>query len=352
MKLDDTSILHEFHLDDREIARRKSLFGFSPHDARLLAACRDFIEGDVDRIVTSFYRRQVSFEEIAILIGDQDALLNLMSHMKRHVLDLFSGAYDGAYVSSRLRAGLQGKPASLEPKYQLASLRMLREAIAESLGRRSADPVRARDTLDALDKLLLLDIHFVIEACLRRERRLAERAAGAAGSGAPELKGEVLKRVRDLEERSRRDPLTGLHTRRAFTELLAAEIEEAQARGRTLAMLYLGLEEIGQRGDPPRRMRAEELLQVAGALVLGLCGEYDLPCRIGEEELCLVQRDGTRETAEAALRHLEARLREIVGGMPLRPGVAVLGPDSYDDAAGFILGGARAMLRGDGQART
>ncbi len=97
------SLLEQMEVHDFEIARRKELLGFTTYDAQLLAACRDFIESEVEAIVTMFYEKQTAVDEIALIIGDIDTLTRLRSAMVRYVEDLFSGL---------LRRGVRQQPAA------------------------------------------------------------------------------------------------------------------------------------------------------------------------------------------------------------------------------------------------
>lgn len=113
---------------------------------------------------------------------------------------------------------------------------------------------------------------------------------GASALQAAQLHG-------DVEEQSRKDPLTGLANRRQFDEDLATNVARAARYGRPLALLMLDLDHFKQINDTYGHPRGDEVLQdVAGILARDLRG-VDTAYRYGGEELCVLMPETSTDEA-------------------------------------------------------
>jgi len=183
-----------------------------------------------------------------------------------------------------LRAVLRAVAAEDRPK-----LRGLLRLVAEGDGR-----VSVTLRLRRLDGALR---HLTVEAELDRSEEGGPVAVLGTAQDVTE-RVEAEGRIRHL---ALHDYLTGLPNRLLFDERLAAAVAAAAARGRTVALHCIDLDDFKGLNDTLGHQAGDELLrQVAGRLA-GLVGTADLVARLGGDEFAILQHEVEGAEAAAAL---------------------------------------------------
>ncbi|MDE2398845.1 MAG: GGDEF domain-containing protein [Burkholderiales bacterium] len=324
------SLLAQMQIHEIEIARRKQLLEFGARDVDLLVSCRDFIQREVETLVATFYEKQTADDEIALIIGDADTLTRLRAAMTRYTIDLFSGFYDAEYVNNRLRIGLVHKRIGVAPKHYLSAMRILKGLLFDAISRHRHGHPDLAATLQALDKLLYFDTEFVFDTYIRSLLAELESAKDHAVQYALDLEEKVLARTRELEEFSRRDPLTGLYNQRTFMETLRRELARVRRSGHGLALLYLDVDRFKQINDAHGHLAGDEVLRSIGHVLSAMARHYDTCCRYGGDEFCVILPEtGLEGAREFALRLLQAMPAH--DGEPVRMSIGIALADGADD---------------------
>ena len=332
------SLAEQMQIHDLEIARRKELLGFTKQDGDLLAACRGVILDQAEALVETFYRKQTAVNEIAMIIGDADTLARLRAAMTRYTIDLFSGNYGEEYVNNRLRIGLVHKRIGVAPKYYLSAMRILKSLLMDVHGEHLANKPYREETLQALDKLLYFDNELVFDTYIRSLLSEIESAKDKAMQYALSLEEQVAERTRELEQLSRQDPLTGLYNQRFFMEALRCELARAQRANTPLALLYFDVDNFKQINDQTGHLAGDEALRSISNALLAESRPYDICCRYGGDEFCVLLPGTDAKCAqlfaERLLKHLAKT--KLAASPSLSIGIAQNGPQTWLDALQFI----------------
>ncbi len=153
----------------------------------------------------------------------------------------------------------------------------------------------------------------------QRETRIAAYQAGAddflsTDINTEELRARVqvrLQRARTLKERTDRDMLTGLLTRRAFLEQLAARISEVARKNRTLAFCILDVDHFKTVNDTHGHPAGDRVLRTLGRLLRDRFRIEDLRGRWGGEEFTIVLVDEDARAAKQALDRVRNEFSQI-----------------------------------------
>lgn len=113
-----------------------------------------------------------------------------------------------------------------------------------------------------------------------------------------------------LQERSVRDPLTGLFNRRHMTDYLRGMIQSAQRTETGFSMLYLDVDHFKKFNDNHGHDAGDMVLRTVGEALERACDGDEIACRMGGEEFMLLLpgtgRDGAEGRAEKLRRAIEA----------------------------------------------
>ena len=125
-----------------------------------------------------------------------------------------------------------------------------------------------------------------------------------------ELQVLVDERTAELRAASVTDPLTGLHNRRFFDEVIAAEIaavrrsRTGEADARELVFCLIDLDHFKTVNDQLGHAGGDDFLHQVSERLRAVCREGDLLFRWGGEELLLLARDSRRDDAVDLARRL------------------------------------------------
>jgi two-component system, cell cycle response regulator len=180
-----------------------------------------------------------------------------------------------------------------------------------------------------------------------REVLLAQVAAGA----------RIIARDASLRaslahetDRASRDDLTGLLTRRAALERVAAEINRAKRDGTSIGVIFADLDNLKQVNDLWGHEAGDQALRIVGRLLQRELRDYDIAARWGGDEFLLLLPGVTRTQAIKVAE----RLRVMLIATPLPYGDA--GPEPLHLSLGVTVAeaagatGLRALLRQADQA--
>jgi diguanylate cyclase len=304
------SLLEHLPLNDLEIERRRVLAGLTAADAACLARTWAAVAPEVATLVAAHLRRQAAVPEVAGLVIDADARQRIECDMTGFIASLFSGRYDVAYASSRLRIGFVHRRIGLAARFFLAALHHLQLDLRRAIAARVSDAAAAADATAALERLLLFDGSLIFDAYEHRLAAEARREHDRALRYASSLEEQVAARTCELERLSRTDALTGLSNRRAFLEELSRETSRARRQGRPLSALYVDVDDFKHLNDREGHARGDEaLIAVAGALTATL-REIDVAARLGGDEFCILLPDTGLLQAAAVLERLQRRVQD------------------------------------------
>ena len=129
------------------------------------------------------------------------------------------------------------------------------------------------------------------------------------------------KRMFDmLREQARIDALTGLSNRVAMDDALLAAISAHQRNGQSLAFLMIDLDHFKDINDTYGHGIGDSVLRKIGATIRSQCRPYDVACRFGGDEFCVILGHTEGSDAEQVAARILNGIREVevrAGGAPV-----------------------------------
>jgi len=175
---------------------------------------------------------------------------------------------------------------------------------------------------------------------------------------AAELEQRVEERTRELEDLASKDPLTGLHNRRYFGEVVAREFAAAERYGSDLACLMFDLDHFKQINDRLGHRTGDEVLITLARSIVSELRSSDVAARFGGDEFIIL----LPQTSAAAARSLADRIvrtfvHQVIQQSPQVPaslsvGIASLATTRAHSAEALINAADRALYAAKNQGRS
>ncbi|NGZ05779.1 MAG: GGDEF domain-containing protein [Magnetococcales bacterium] len=331
----ELTLAEQLKMTERRIEERKRLFNITDEDARNMMAVKGHIEIHLDELVETFYRQQLEFSEIQLVIGDADTLSRLKNSMRGYILELFSGTYDAIYINSRLRVGKVHKRIGVSPSLYMAAVNRLMILLNEMLeshckaGNCSRFEVEARKV--SLSRLLMFDVHLVFETYTGALVAAVEMAQQELERYAQDLEATVAKRTQELKDLSRQDGLTGLLNQRAFFDHLRTDLANAKRRDEPLTLVYFDLNGFKKLNDQHGHRTGDQVLAHVGEVLLATIREIDSACRYGGDEFCMILPGSQIIQANDVCKRVVQRFEAKAGqhGVSFSMGISQAGPKTF-----------------------
>lgn len=294
---------------DAEMRALLRLVGWTEADAANLPGIRRAIALDIDRIVSGFYDRLDSFDELATLLADRAQRARLEIVQRAYLLALGEGIGEPGYRASRLRIGAAHERVGLAPRWFMGAASVLTGLIGAAIAAVGGDQAEARRA--TLAKVMQVDAILAIEAY----HRAAMAHQGVLLRELEEARGR-------LEQTVRTDALTGLRSRQAILADLAAEHGRAARFGRPFALLFVDVDRFKAINDRLGHGVGDEVLRHVARALAGALRPADLIGRYGGEEFVI----GLIECEGPEALDVAERLRATVAGRALVCAGARLSP--------------------------
>lgn len=123
-------------------------------------------------------------------------------------------------------------------------------------------------------------------------------------------------RAQELEERNRRDAVTGLYNRAHLDFFLEQELARAREHGWPLSVAFIDMDHFKAINDNYGHQAGDAVLKAAAALIESGIRESDLAARYGGEEFVVVLPGVDAKLAERAASRLLRALREHAYSLP------------------------------------
>jgi len=98
----------------------------------------------------------------------------------------------------------------------------------------------------------------------------------------------ISRTLSELEYYSTHDPLTGLHNRRYFNEMIGYEIQRSERHGHKFCLLMIDLDNFKDVNDSYGHLDGDRVLNQLGKIVTGTVRKGDIVCRFGGDEFVVL----------------------------------------------------------------
>lgn len=175
---------------------------------------------------------------------------------------------------------------------------------------------------------------------------------------AAELEQRVEERTRELEDLASKDPLTGLHNRRYFSEEMDREFAAAERYGSHLTCLMFDLDEFKQVNDRFGHRAGDDVLIALAEAITTELRSSDIAARFGGDEFILLLPQTSAEAARSLADRIVHTFTRLVAqqapGVPtgLSVGIASLSATHAPSAEALVNEADKALYAAKAQGRS
>lgn len=331
----DRTLADQLQITDREIQSRMDLLDFTDKDAKVLKSLGPIVSEGLEEIVKTFYDRQLQNREISLVIGDAETLDRLRMAMRRYIIELFDGYYDGEYVNKRLRIGKIHQRIGVSPKLYVSALTLLEKTLIDFLLERGVkQDAKGCNTCDnqrsAIHKLMMFDMQLVFDTYISSLVTEVETAKVELEEYAESLELIVAERTLQLQDLATKDAMTGLLNQRGFYDHLRRETSAAERTRSPLTLVYFDLNGFKKLNDTKGHKEGDALLEWVGKCILASIRDVDFGCRYGGDEFCIIMPRTDIESARVVYdRTVEMFDTGKTQSITFSTGLAQTGPEEF-----------------------
>jgi diguanylate cyclase (GGDEF)-like protein len=167
------------------------------------------------------------------------------------------------------------------------------------------------------------------------------------------LTAQFEARTAELEDKHRRDPLTGVFNRGHLDSVLDGEFRSAAAGGWPLSVVFADLDRFKEVNDTYGHPAGDAVLTATAGIILDVVRDTDCVARYGGEEFIVILpglgADGAKRIGERILARLRSSAHEVTGGTVTATasiGIATHHADCpFDSAAKLLEAADRAVYQ-------
>jgi diguanylate cyclase (GGDEF)-like protein len=175
-----------------------------------------------------------------------------------------------------------------------------------------------------------------------------------------DIAGSNGSRTLELEEETRRDPLTGVYKRAYFDHILQREFDKAAAHPGSLSLLVADLDNLAAINDCFGQPAGDRILQATARLLRTQCRDADCIARLGGQDFAVLMPTTDAATARGICDQIVSAFEDaehLVGSENARVtisiGCASLGSGTKFATAGeFLKAAIRALQQAKAQGRS
>lgn len=200
----------EIGLLGQEYMQQMKMIDLSKEELLIAKALQPFIMANLDSVAAAFYEAVLEVPSLKSLIQKHSTIERLKQTLQHHLIEMFNGCIDQAYIEKRIRVAERHVYIGLEPKWYMGAFQNLQNALIEI----ASQHLSGRELVRAsklITKILNFEQQIVLEAYEKENIRLRMEQYEIAKA---ELKEKIGLISEDLA---------------AMTEQTTASIEELMA---------------------------------------------------------------------------------------------------------------------------
>jgi heme-based aerotactic transducer len=163
---DDIPLHSTFHRIEghEELNEQMRMIDLTEEDLSLLRKVKPSLERNIDYIIDHFYSSVLGVSKLEAIIQEHSSVERLKRTLREHIIEIFDGNVNEAYIAKRLHIANIHKRVGLEPKWYLSAFQNLQNVFISVIYNESNNDEDRVAIVQTVTKLLNLEQQLVLEA--------------------------------------------------------------------------------------------------------------------------------------------------------------------------------------------
>ncbi|GLH62612.1 globin-coupled sensor protein [Parageobacillus sp. G301] len=148
---------------DASINRQLEMIELTHRDLAILTQLKPWVEEKIDWIVGRFYETLEKEPSLFEIIHRHSSVERLKKTLTIHVIEMFDGRIDEAFIEKRTRIAVTHLKIGLLPKWYMCAFQQLQLSILEAIASHIDDPLLLIESVKSVTKILSFEQQLVLE---------------------------------------------------------------------------------------------------------------------------------------------------------------------------------------------
>ena len=186
----------------KDIQLQLEMIQLKERDLQILKLIQPAIKENIDKMTTGFYSRVMEVPHLTDIIQSHSTIDRLKQTLQSHLIEMFDGQINEAFVLRRERIAYVHIKIGLEPKWYMAAFNVLFEISQTIIHEQFIHSEERIMATNAVNKILNFEQQLVLTAYEEREKQLREEVDRKAKFELAETVGESAERLASTAEQT------------------------------------------------------------------------------------------------------------------------------------------------------
>ncbi|WP_155592514.1 globin-coupled sensor protein [Lysinibacillus cavernae] len=150
-------------IEDPERLLQLNLLGLTVQDLQLIKSLKPYVERNVVEVVAAFYHAIESVPSLQAVIQTHSSSERLRQTLRHHIIEMFEGRIDEAFLEKRRRVAKMHVKINLYPKWYLAAFQILEKSLRKIIYELKLSKGEEEKFCDATSKICNFEQQIVLE---------------------------------------------------------------------------------------------------------------------------------------------------------------------------------------------
>lgn len=215
-------------IQDQERLLQINLINLTRQDLRLIRSLKPYIERNVVEVVAAFYQAVEGVPALLEVIQKHSSSERLRQTLRHHIIEMFEGRIDEAFVEKRRRVAKMHVKINLYPKWYLAAFQNLEKSLRKIVYELQLSKGEEEKFCEAISKICNLEQQIVLEEYDNYANILMEEHRNSVRAHVKEIIGGISTQL-ETQSHSTNETVTELiFSAKEVNDYLKDSIKEAK----------------------------------------------------------------------------------------------------------------------------
>lgn len=215
-------------IQDQERLQQLNLVNLTKEDLQLIKSLKPYVERNVAEVVAAFYQAIESVPDLCEVIEKYSSSERLRQTLRLHIIEMFEGRIDDAFLEKRRRVAKMHVKINLYPKWYLAAFQNLEKLLRKIVYTLQLTRDEEEKFCEAISKVCNFEQQIVLEEYDHYAKTLMEQQQDSVRVHVKEVIGGISTQL-DTQSHSTNETVTELvDNAKEVNEYLKDSIDEAK----------------------------------------------------------------------------------------------------------------------------